>query len=192
MTEIRGRRVLLRPFRAEEFDEVLSRRREEGLSGAQVRHVAHVVSEEALRRRLALSGTLTKTEILFALEAGGKLVGEIQARCSEEALPPGVFELGIEIYDPADRGKGHAIEGTALLTSYVFENEGAHRVQAATDVDNVAMRRVLERTGFTFEAVLRGFMPTADGPVDYAMYGLTVNDHRTASGSSTHGAILPP
>ncbi len=181
MTEIRGRRVLLRPFRAEEFDEALSLRREEDRSGAKVLQRAHVVSEEALRRRLALSSTLTKSEILFALEADGKLVGEIQARCSEDALPPGVFELGIEIYDPADRGRGFGTEATGLIATHLFEVEGAHRLQASTEVGNVAMRRLLERLGFSFEGVLRGFMSSVDGPVDHALFGMTLADRSGAS-----------
>ena len=62
----------------------------------------------------------------------------------------------------------------ALLSAYLFEHEDAVRVQATTDVDNAAMRGALERLGFGFEGVLRGFMPDPDGPPhDYAMYGLT-------------------
>ena len=38
------------------------------------------------------------------------------------------------------------------------------------------MRRTLERLGFEFEGVLRGFMVSADGPRDYAMYGMTTDD----------------
>ena len=49
-------------------------------------------------------------------------------------------------------------------------------MQLTTDVENTAMRRVAERLGFTFEGVLRSFMPSADGPHDYAMYAITKDD----------------
>jgi len=92
-------------------------------------------------------------------------------------MPPGVWELGIELWDAADRGRGIGRQSIALLSSHLFEREDAIRVQATTDVDNAAMRRVLEHLGFAFEGILRGFMPTGSGPPhDYAMYGLTKAD----------------
>lgn len=165
MTEIRGEGVLLRPFRVEEYDVVLAR------------YAAEVPPRrEARRRRLALSGSRTTWELLFAIEIAGRLAGEVQARCPEDASPPGVFELGIELYQEADRGRGSGSEVIRVLTSHLFEHEGAIRVQATTDVENAAMRRSLEKCGFTEEGVLRGFMPSSDGPRDFAIYGITAAD----------------
>lgn len=166
MTKIHGERVILRPFRAEEFDRALGREPAEDEERREVR-----------RRRLALSGTRTAWEIMFAVEADGRLCGDIQARCSDQAMPPGVWEIGIDVWNEADRGRGLGSEAVMLLTGHLFAREGAHRVQATTDVDNAAMRRVLERCGFAFEGVLRGFMPVSDGPArDYAMYAITTPD----------------
>lgn len=64
----------------------------------------------------------------------------------------------------------------ALLSTHLFESEDAIRVQATTDVDNRAMRAVLEGLGFGLEGVLRGFMPSVEGPRDTALYGLTKDD----------------
>lgn len=177
MTELGGDRVQLRPFRASELDRMVEAR-ERGDAGVPSRTP---VERSRLRRRLDLSGTMTDHELLLAVETDGRLVGEIQARKPEEALPRGVFELGIEIYEPGDRGHGYGSEAASLLTSHLFEREDAHRVQASTDVDNVSMRRVLERLGFAFEGVLRGFMLGPDGPRDYAMYGVTAEDHRRSA-----------
>lgn len=167
MTTIHGERVTLRPFRAEEFERALEREPAEDEERREIR-----------RRRLALSGTRTAWEIMFAVEADGRLQGDIQARCSDQAMPPGVWEIGIDLWDEADRGRGVGREAVRLLTAHLFVREGAHRVQATTDVENAAMRRVLERCGFAFEGVLRSFMPIADGPaLDYAMYAITADDH---------------
>jgi RimJ/RimL family protein N-acetyltransferase len=96
------------------------------------------------------------------------------------AMPPGVWELGVELWDEADRGRGYGREACALLAAHLFEAQGAIRVQATTDVDNAAMRRTLETLGFGYEGVLRGFMPQPEGgPRDYAMYAMTDEDHRT-------------
>lgn len=163
MIAIRGDRVTLRPFREEEFERALAREPHEDEERREIR-----------RRRLALSGTRTTWEILFAIETEGRLVGDAQARCSDQAMPPGVWEIGVDLWDGADRGRGLGSEVVTLLTRYLIASEGAHRVQATTDVDNVGMRRSLERCGFSFEGTLRRFMPVADGPPrDYAMYAIT-------------------
>lgn len=91
-------------------------------------------------------------------------------------LPPGVFELGIDLFDEADRGRGMGGIALSLLMKRLFEDEGAHRVQLTTDVDNAAMRRTSERLGFSLEGVMRSFMPSLDGPRDYAIYAITRDD----------------
>jgi RimJ/RimL family protein N-acetyltransferase len=169
--EVRGPRVLLRGFRAEEIEEAMRRI---GASGASV---TTPEIEGRRRSRLERSGRRGEWELLFAIEAEGRLVGDIQARCSDQAMPPGVWEIGLELWEPADRGRGLGREATELITSHLFEREDAIRVQATTDLDNAPMRRVLEALGFGFEGVLRGFMPSPDGPPrDYTMYGRTRDD----------------
>ena len=173
MTELRGDHVLLRGFRTDEVYIALDRMQT---------IPATELNEEAARERLERlerSGERNGWEIMFSVEADGRLVGDVQGRCPRLAMPPGVWELGIELWDEADRGRGIGSETIALLSSYLFDDEDAIRVQATTDVDNVAMRRVLEALGFRFEGILRGFMLDPAGPPrDYAMYGVTRSDWR--------------
>lgn len=173
MTEIRGPRVLLRGFRPDEVELAMAR------TGSTSSWSAGQDEERDRRRRerLERSGARTEWELLFAVEVGGKLVGDVQGRCSDHAMPPGVWEIGIELWEESDRGRGIGREAVALLSSHLFEHEDGIRVQATTDVDNGAMRRALEALGFWFEGVLRGFMPVPEGaPRDYAIYGLTKQD----------------
>ena len=161
-------KVLLRPFRPHELGVVwAARKRRDGPIPLRPG------DRERLRRRLARSdrGFLT-----LAIEVEGRLVGEVDARAPRDALPPGVFELGIELYDPADRGRGYGTAAVAGIVERLFADEGAARVQASTALDNVAMRRALERTGFTLEGTLRAFMPAAEGRDDYALYALVRED----------------
>ncbi len=129
---------------------------------------------------MAASGTWTETAagLVFAVEADGALTGEIQARRSDGMLPTGVVEIGIDLFDDADRGRGIGRRAVALLTALLFDRGEAHRVQLSTDVDNVPMRTVAERLGFGFEGTLRGFMPSDEGPLDYAMYAMTIDDYQ--------------
>lgn len=164
-----------------------------GLSGAHFDVMARARQEEAsamgypdafgpaeraeLRERIERSGEFDGTELLLGIQVDGRLAGEVQARQPRMGLPPGVFELGIDLFDESDRGQGFG--GTALtqLLERLFEHEGAHRVQITTDVDNAAMRRLSQRLGFAFEGVMRSFMPSTEGPRDYAMYGMTKDDY---------------
>jgi RimJ/RimL family protein N-acetyltransferase len=176
MIRLEGKRVVLRPVRPEEIDAVLDAR-ERLQVGAQA---GGVPARRRLRRRFARSGRLTGGHLDLAVEVAGRLVGEIQARGHPaQTLPPDVFELGVVLYDPADRGRGYGAEAVALLTGWLFEQQGAARVQAGTAVGNLAMRRVLERVGFTCEGVMRAFVPEASGRVDYALYAITGTDWRT-------------
>jgi RimJ/RimL family protein N-acetyltransferase len=129
--------------------------------------------DERVRTMIERSGQLTNGMLDLGIDVDGRLVGEIQARCPQFGLPRGVFELGIGLFDEADRGGGIGTRAVAMMTTRLFELSGAHRVQISTDVDNAAMRAVAERLGFGFEGVLAGFMPDPRGPRDYAMYGIT-------------------
>ena len=70
------------------------------------------------------------------------------------------------------RGQGLGLEAVELFTAYLLEH-GMARVQASTAVGNAAMRRVLERAGYTFEGVLKSYAPSEAGREDYAMYAVT-------------------
>ena len=100
-------------------------------------------------------------------------MGDITARSPKNAFPPGVFEVGITLFQAPDRGRGFGREATELMTTHLFEAAEAGRVQATTALDNVAMRRVLEAIGFVHEGTLQAFMPGPDGREDYAMYAVT-------------------
>ena len=126
-----------------------------------------------LGERIDRSGEFDGTELLLGIQVDGRLAGEVQARQPRMGLPPGVFELGIDLFDEADRGHGLGHAALIQLLARLFEQEGAHRVQLTTDLDNAAMRGVSERLGFRFEGVMRSFMPSVDGPRDYAIYALT-------------------
>lgn len=134
-----------------------------------------------LAERVAHSGEFFRGEYLYAIEADGRLVGEIQARRPEHAMPPGVFELGIGLFATADRGRGIGTKAVAQLTRRLIDEDGAHRVQAGTDVENAAMRTVLDRLGFECEGIMKAFMPSPTGPRDYALYAITMDRYREVS-----------
>jgi RimJ/RimL family protein N-acetyltransferase len=168
---LRGERVTLRPFRLEEQAAVQRERDKVGPEAMP----ADARGLDKLRTMLERSGRLSRGRLDLAIEVGGRAIGEIQARGRpSQALPPGVFELGIMIWDASDRGRGFGAESITLLTDWLFGEQGAGRVQLSTDVGNVAMRRSVERIGFPLEGTLRGFLAGSGGTrVDCALYAIT-------------------
>ena len=143
--KLSGERVELRPFRPGELDAWIEARRRLGIP-AQPQGPP---TREDLSARIHGSGKLVAGRLDLAIEADGRLVGQIQTyRPPERRLPPSVAEIGIALFDDGDRGRGLGSEAVALLAEWLVREAGARRVQAATQSSNAAMRRVLEKAGF--------------------------------------------
>jgi RimJ/RimL family protein N-acetyltransferase len=173
MTNLTGERVTLRPLREEDFP-AMRAAHEAGIASIAKLDPA---GERRLRRRVERSGAMVDGWLDLGIEAEGRLVGDVGARRPAGALPPGVFEIGIELYDEADRGKGYGGEAVRLITHHLFADHEAERVQASTDVTNAAMRRALERAGYSEEGVMRWFRDGGNGSRDdYVLYAVTKPD----------------
>jgi RimJ/RimL family protein N-acetyltransferase len=129
---------------------------------------------EQFRRSMVRSGRQWRGSLSLAIDRDGRLAGIIQARTSPaQTLPAGVYEIGVILYQPGDRGHGYGSEAVELLTTWLFETGKAERVQAGTDAGNTAMRAVLARLGFQLEGVMRGYGAMSDGTrIDGAMYAV--------------------
>jgi RimJ/RimL family protein N-acetyltransferase len=57
---------------------------------------------------------------------------------------------------PQARGQGHGTPALKMLVRYLFSHTQMNRIEAGTEVANIAAQRVLEKAGFTREGVLRG------------------------------------
>jgi RimJ/RimL family protein N-acetyltransferase len=168
--ELRGARVRLRPLRLEEERVLWDLRSLAGFSGARSPGAV-----ERFRTRIERSGELADGKLWFGIEVDGGLVGDIEARQPVDALPPGVFEIGIALF-PDDQRKGLGTDAVETLTGYLFESLAAGRVQAGTATWNEGMQKVLERLGYRQEGVMRAFMPASGGRDDYVLYAVTRAD----------------
>jgi [ribosomal protein S5]-alanine N-acetyltransferase len=192
LVDLLGPQVRLRPFRNDEVETAW-----QGL--AQQDEAAHPrrrpedrrpQPSEQFRRRLQRSGRQWRGCLDLAIDRDGRLVGTIQARTRpRQTLPAGVYEIGVILYQPLDRGKRYGAEAVELLTSWLFETGKAERVQASTDAGNTAMRAVLERLGFQLEGILRSYGTSSDGTRrDGALYAVLKpewgdRDHCPAAGN---------
>ena len=163
--------MTLRPFAPSEFDALWA-----SVSSADPAVAVGTMDPELLRERVGTSGQMTERELLLAVETDGRLVGSIQGY--RGGLPDGVFELGIELFDEADRGNGYGTAAVKALVTRLFDSEGARKVEAGTAVGNAGMLAVLERVGFRQEGVRRAWYPSDDGAgSDCVMYGMTRDDY---------------
>ena len=64
------------------------------------------------------------------------------------------YNIGITL-SPDQRGKGYGTEAQRLFAAYLFSTYTVMRVEASTDVTNIAEQRALEKAGFTREGVAR-------------------------------------
>jgi RimJ/RimL family protein N-acetyltransferase len=65
------------------------------------------------------------------------------------------WNIGIELR-PEFRGQGFGTEAQRLLAVWLFENTSVNRVEASTDVGNLAEQRALEKAGYVREGIQRG------------------------------------
>ena len=69
-----------------------------------------------------------------------------------------MFGKLLEIYYylvASERRKGYGTEAIMIMVDYLFLSRELMRVQATTDVSNIASQRVLEKAGFTKEGIIR-------------------------------------
>lgn len=172
---LRSGPVRLRPLTPDDLDTLVAARH----IGSGAVAVDDDRARRRLSRRIESSGRFQDGRLDFGIESDGRLVGSIEARQPREGMPPGTFEIGISFFEEADRGRGLGTIALGVFTDYLFSDPATHRVQASTWVENVPMRRVLEKLGYRLEGVMRSFMPAGDERHDYALYAVLRTD-RTA------------
>jgi RimJ/RimL family protein N-acetyltransferase len=86
------------------------------------------------------------------------------------------WNIGIELI-PSARGQGYGSEAQRLLAVYLFATTGMSRVEASTDVDNVAEQRALEKAGYRREGVTRGAQFRAGSYHDLVTYAILRGEH---------------
>ncbi len=110
-----------------------------------------------MRRRWDAGEMLTEHQgVLAVVDDDGHLVGDVSWIRMHNGPPPNgdCWNVGIWIA-PDARGKGHGSAAQRLIAAYLFHHTYLERVEAGTDIDNVAEQRALEKAGFTRDGVLR-------------------------------------
>ncbi len=110
-----------------------------------------------LQQRFADTGLLTDESGTLMVEVDGTAIGDV-SWFQLAYGPPGAghaFNMGISLV-PGQRGRGYGTLAQRQLAAYLFATTRVHRIEASTDVENIAEQRALTKAGFQRDGVIRG------------------------------------
>jgi RimJ/RimL family protein N-acetyltransferase len=120
----------------------------------------------------------SRSSLLSVLdEATGELLGGVSWHAVDYGgtVSSSAWNIGIGLL-PEARGRGIGTLAQRLLVEHLFATTELDRIEASTDVDNIAEQRALEKAGFRREGVLRGAQLRGGIRRDLAHYGLVRED----------------
>ena len=145
--------VHLRAIRESDLDELSANQTPE----ADPWNHFEVAARNQPHRRFAANGGFADGAGTLAVETvEGTLVGSVSWHTVQHgpSVACQAFNIGISLF-PAHRGHGYGSAAQRQLADYLFSTHLVERVEASTDVDNVAERRALASAGFAEEGVMR-------------------------------------
>jgi aminoglycoside 6'-N-acetyltransferase len=151
MIVLRGERVLLRPGRPEDAEELVRIRNEPEVA----RRWGSADTEEEVREEFI------GTDEGFVIEVDGQVVGAIQYH---EENDPMYRHAGMDIFLTISRhGEALGTEAIRVLARHLFEERGHHRLTIDPAADNAAAIRAYEKVGFRRVGILRNYERGPDG-----------------------------
>ncbi|MBU2511637.1 GNAT family N-acetyltransferase [bacterium] len=150
---LNGKRVCLRPLHPDEdltdylswmnYQEI-TRYLETGKS---------VTTIKSLRDYIIQNNSSNSILLGIFIKETGKHIGNIKLHLIDYQNRSA--EIGIIIGDKTSQGQGYACESIRLLLDHAFLRLNLHRVSAGMVVNNIASKRVFEKSGFVLEGTLR-------------------------------------
>ncbi len=109
------------------------------------------------RRRWEQDGLLGEDGGLLMIEAAAEAepLGFVSWSKHQTARTSFCWSMGIALL-PQARGRGYGTLAQRALVRYLFLHTQVNRIEAGTEIGNLAEQRALEKAGFTREGVLRG------------------------------------
>jgi len=105
--------------------------------------------------------------------AGKRAIGTVSWRQVRYGPNPEsvAWNIGISLI-PEMRGLGFGSQAQRLLADHLFATTSVNRVEAGTDIDNLAEQRALDKAGFNREGVLKGAQYRARAWRDLVIYAV--------------------
>ena len=152
---IRGERVGLRPVIQSDIAVLESWANDTAITG--IYNMFGLERTNGLEQGFHAQGLLDDRQgTLMIVTLAGEIVGSMSYHEVRYGPNSGsrAYNIGLSIV-PEQRDKGYGTEAQRLLAEYLLQTFPIARVEAATDITNLAEQRALEKAGFTREGVLR-------------------------------------
>jgi RimJ/RimL family protein N-acetyltransferase len=107
------------------------------------------------RRRWEENGLLGEDVGTLVVALGDEVLGFVQWNKRRTGRFSFCWNVGSALI-PDVRGQGHGTRALRILVRYLFSHTHMNRIEAGTEITNIAAQRVLEKAGFTREGVIRG------------------------------------
>jgi ribosomal-protein-alanine N-acetyltransferase len=159
---------IVRPWRVEDLDALIRHADNVKIARNLRDAFPHPYTREAGEFWLKLATTMDPVTS-FAIECDGEAVGGIGLKLDtdiERVSAEIGYWLGESVW-----GRGLATAAVRALSEHAFDAFGLTRLFALPFAHNTASRRVLEKAGFTLEAILRKSAVKEGQIVDQALYG---------------------
>lgn len=101
-------------------------------------------------------------------------------RCEHFSSAGGLLEIGFTLI-PSERGKGYGTEAVQILVDYLFLSRDLVRIQAFTELGNMASQRLLDKVGFKREGTIRKSMFIRGEWRDLLLYSILREEWREPS-----------
>jgi len=174
MAPLRGLRCTLRRYRSGDSQELARIAGDARVARWMTAAFPHPYTVDDARAWIA-KASAEVVVINYAIEVSGRLAGGI-GLVPHDGEHRGVAELGYWL--GCDYwGRGIAAEAARLLAAHAFAERALRRLEAHVFATNHASTRVLEKSGFVREAVLRESYVERDGTiVDGLLYARLRDD----------------
>ena len=165
--EIRTERLLLRPHRREDVDDIFEFARDPEWGRYLTAPLPYLREHavEFVEDRIRMSWDLWP---VWAMVLDGKVVGGVGIEIDVE------YATGALGYSLAKEhwGSGLVVEAARAVVDWAFRERGLAKVYAYADARNAQSLRVMEKLGMTREGVLRSHRVLREERIDEVYYGL--------------------
>ncbi len=107
----------------------------------------------ALEEDYKRNGCISEKFKMLIFEENEKPLGLIYINTLRE----GIVRIGMAICEEKSRNQGLGTKISRMVVGHLFQNYPIVRIEADTDVDNLAAQKVLEKCGFQKEGILRKY-----------------------------------
>ncbi len=170
--EIRTERLLLRPLRLSDIDDVYQYAKdpEWALYFSVPQPYSYAHAEEFVAGRFIAPWSRNPT---WAIVLERTVIGGINLY----DLSPAHFTAGLGYaIARAHWSKGLATEAVTAVLAAAFKDVSLRRIWAMADVRNIASQRVMQKVGMVLEGVLRQERLQRGEPIDMALYAILRED----------------